>query len=430
MMRLRSCLHGLLLCAMPVLLHAEPTEALPEPLTLEYALSLASEPHPDVLDIRAVQAQAQAERDGALASDAFSAAIEGRLRWVGPSSLDEDKVADDHKLSLFLRKPLYDFGRSDASLDAADFVIEGSELRQQALLEQRRLRIMEAFFNVLLADMAYDRDMEGLAMAYIRLDRLRNRQELGQASDIEILELERDFEQARHQLALSNGEQRASRARLANVLNRPGMLPSRLSRPSLGHHQRSLPKFDGLYEEALQNNPHILALEAQVAAAQQRVSAAQAEGRPRLDGELEASHYTREQGSTDRWRAGVYLTVPLYTGGRVDAAVGAQRAKSYQAQATLERARFELRQQLLDNWLELQSLRLKHEQAKSEQRYRDLYLDRSRANYEMEVRSDLGDAMVRLSEAQLGTAQTDYRLALAWEQLDILLGKRQHGLTE
>lgn len=430
MMRLWTCLHGLLLCALPALLLASSPEPLPEPLSLEYALSLAGEAHPDILDIQAAQARAQSERDAASAKDAFSASVEGRLRWVGPRSIDDDSVADDHKLSLFLRKPLYDFGRSAAGLEAADFAMKGSALRRQSVIEQRRLRIMEAFFNVILADMAYDRDMEGMAMAFIRLDRLRNRQELGQASDIAVLELEREFELSRHQLAMSNGEQRASRARLANILNRPGMLPSTLSRPTLTHRQRSLPGFDGLYQEAVQNNPYILGLEAQVAAARQRVTTAQAEGKPRLDGEVEASHYTRELGSSDRWRAGVYLTVPLYTGGRIDAAVGAQRASLYEAEAALERARFELRQQLLENWLELQALALKYQQAVKEQEYRDLYLDRSRANYEMEVRSDLGDAMVRLSEAQLGTAQADYRLALAWEQLDILLGKGRHTVNE
>jgi outer membrane protein TolC len=117
------------------------------------------------------------------------------------------------------------------------------------------------------------------------------------------------------------------------------------------------------------------------------------------------------------------LTVPLYTGGRVDAGVAAQRAKVYEAQANLEQARYQLRQQLLDSWLGLQALRLQRGQALSEQRYRDLYLDRSRAIYEMEVRSDLGDSMVRLSEAQLAVAETDYRIALAWEELDMLLGK-------
>ena len=420
---IRGVLSASLLCLAPWLALAQPLDALPEPLTLEYALSLADELHPEVLAVQADQARALAEREGVSASQAISADIEGRLRWVMPPAFLDEGRADDHRLGLVLRKPLHDFGRSEAARGAAEWAMRGGDYRHQLVLDTRRLRIMEAFFNVLLADMAYDRDMEGLAVAFIQLDRMRNRQELGQASDIVILELERNFEQARHQLSLSNNEQRATRARLANLLNRPGMLPSTLARPVLKHSDRQLPDLDSLFDVAAQNNPEILALQAQVVAMQQRVAAARAGAMPRLDGELEASHYTREQRSNDRWRAGVYLTVPIYSGGRVDAAVASERAGLYEAQAELEQARFALRQQLLDTVLQLQSLRLQYEQAMSEQRYRDLYLDRSRAIYEMEVRSDLGDAMVRLSEAQLALAQANYRLALTWEQLDLLLGK-------
>ncbi len=56
------------------------------------------------------------------------------------------------------------------------------------------------------------------------------------------------------------------------------------------------------------------------------------------------------------------------------------------------------------------------------QNYRDLYLDRSRALYELEVRTDLGDAMARSTEAQWLAAQADYRLLLAWARLDALTG--------
>lgn len=414
----------LLLCGLPLALQAQQDTPLPEPLTLEYALSLASETHPDVLMNEAAQARALAQRDASRAETSLNASVEGQLRWVGPRREDPDSITDDHRLSLFLRKPLYDFGRSSASLDAADHSIRGSELRYQALLDQRRLQIMEAYFAVLLADMGYDRDMEAMAMAYIRLDRLRNRHELGQASDIELLELERDYDVSRHQLSRSSNEQRASRARLANLLNRPGQLPSSLSRPRLDSQGRELPELDALYQQALQNNPRILALEAELSAANRRVRAAGNDARPRLDGELEASHYSRELGSSDRWRAGVYLTVPIYSGGRVDAGVAHERAALYEVQARLERERYELRQQVLETWLALQSLQLERQRALSEQSFRDLYLDRSRANYEMEVRSDLGDSMVRLSESQLALAQVNYDLALAWERLALLLGQQ------
>lgn len=398
-------------------------QPLPEPLTLQYALSLIDDGAPSVRAEQAVQAQLDAEREGVAAENALDVSIEGRARWVKPPSIASDQdVTDDHKLSLFVRKPLYDFGRSAAKLEAAQQYSLGQEFHFQAFRNERRIAIMQAFFDVLLADMEYARDNEAMAVSYIALDRLRNRQELGQASDITVLEQEADYQRSRYQTALSENRQRATRARLANLLNHPGQLPSTLTPPSLDYTKRKLPEFEQLLDKALQQNPDIKALQAELVAAQQRVEAASADKYPRLEGELEASNYSRELGSSDRWRAGVTLQIPIYRGGRVDAAVASQRAKQYQIQAKLDQARNDLRQQVLDQYLAVQRSKLQRDKAYSEQDYRELYLDRSRADYELEFKADLGDAMVRLSEAQLGLAQTDYQLVLAWERLNALTG--------
>jgi outer membrane protein TolC len=48
----------------------------------------------------------------------------------------------------------------------------------------------------------------------------------------------------------------------------------------------------------------------------------------------------------------------------------------------------------------------------------------------MEVKADLGDAMVRLSDAQITLIKNDFDLALAWEQLRALLGVELNKLDE
>jgi outer membrane protein TolC len=48
----------------------------------------------------------------------------------------------------------------------------------------------------------------------------------------------------------------------------------------------------------------------------------------------------------------------------------------------------------------------------------------------MEVTADLGDAMVRLSDAQLALIKNDFDTALAREQLRALLGVELETLTE
>jgi outer membrane protein TolC len=409
---------------------AESPNALPQPLTLEYALSLIEVDHPSLQQAHAGQLAAQARQLASAAQDDVSVSLEARARWVQPPSTVGQDVVDDHKGSLILRKSLYDFGRSSALLKAAGSEAQAMAVHYQSQYEQRRLAIMRAFFDVLLADQENFRDNEALAVAFIALDRLRNRKELGQTSDIEVLEQERHYQAIRHQLLQSESRQRLGRATLANQLNRPGELPSELVTPGFNHVDKPLPDYEQLLRMAQQYNPTLQALQLELDAAQQRVAGARSERLPHLDGELEASSYSRELGSNDRWRAGVTLSVPIYNGDRINAAVAREEAAVMRLQAEQGQAQQELRQALLESWFELQRLVLQREQAKSELNYRELYLDRSRAKYEMEVTADLGDAMVRLSDAQLALIKNDFDTALAREQLRALLGVELETLTE
>lgn len=420
--KLRRCWSGAflaLLVAWPV--HGEP---LPDPLTLEHALSLAQDPHPDLEIARAGLAQARAERAGAEARQDVSVTFEGRARWVQPPDIAANQDRDDHKASLFLRKNLHDFGRTAAQERASEGRVGSAESRYQDALTRHRLSIMERFFDVVLADKAFSREDENLAIVYVTLDRLRQRRELGQVSEIDLLAAESEYQGVRRQRQLAEAQQRLTRAALADALNRPGELPSNVEEPELPQLERKLPEMESLLEAALARNALLHAMRAQVETARERVAAARAEARPRLNGELEASAYSRELASNDQWRAGVTLEVPLYTGGGVPALASQRQAELYEMQARLRQAEMDLRQAVLDLSLRLQSLQIQREEARAQRDYRELYLERSRTVYEQEVKADLGDAMVRLTEAELADLRAQYETALAWERLDALTGGR------
>jgi len=198
-----------------------------------------------------------------------------------------------------------------------------------------------------------------------------------------------------------------------------------LQTPDLAAVMRPVPEYAELLEKAQRNNPQLRALQEEVTASQERVAGARAGGRPSLFGEAEASAYSRDLGSNDPFRVGVVLTVPLYTSGAVDASVGQELARLYRAQAVLRAAEDDVRQNVMLLWQQLELLRIQNEEVQAQLAYRELYLDRSRANYEMEVNTDLGDAMVVLSEVQLAQARVRYQTALAWEQLNAITGETE-----
>ena len=53
----------------------------------------------------------------------------------------------------------------------------------------------------------------------------------------------------------------------------------------------------------------------------------------------------------------------------------------------------------------------------------DYAVDRARGEYELELRTDLGTTMARLTRAQYLSARAEFNTALTWARLDGLLGK-------
>ncbi len=395
----------------------------PEPLTLEYVLSLADRPHPALHQADAERRLAQAQLANSKSITGINTTLEGRVRLVEPPSDAFRDSRDDHGIRLRVSKRLFDFGRSRAAVAAATAALRGSEWSYLAVGQQRRVEILEGFFAVLLADLTYARDNEAMATAFVELDRTRDRNELGQVSDVALLRLESTYQEARRKRYASQLQQRAARSRLANLLNRPGDLPATLAMPELYYGDLDVGDVEDLTRAALQDNPVLQALRAQVHGARKSIEAARAERYGVVTGGLEVAEYSRDFGSREPAMAEITFELPLTTGGRIEAQIAESRAELQRLEATLAAQALEVRQAVLDLWLELERLRVRAEELDVLGDFRDLALDRSRALYELEVTADLGDAMVQSSDLKLQRAEHGFNTALAWARLDALLGK-------
>ncbi|MCU7960489.1 MAG: TolC family protein [gamma proteobacterium symbiont of Bathyaustriella thionipta] len=398
---------------------------LPEPLSLQAALQIAEESDP-TLDVS--RAEIEAARAQKLATDArmgFYLGLEAQARWVDPSELGErfDSTRNDSFATLKLSKRLYDFGASDHLMEAASRDVSQQELLYFDARQQRYLRIMKNFFEVLLADQEYARDNELMAVAYVRFDHATDEHELGDLSDVELLRLQTEYQRLRYQRQLTESRQRSSRLQLAIVLNRAGQLPSDLLMPDLPQLERKLPGLELLTAQTLQSNATLQALQLQVDANKKRIKAAQSLDNPIISGEIEAGAYHRQFGGDDNAAAALVLEIPILNGGATQAEVAKARADLWKAQARLTSLQASLRQQVLDQWLAIRNLHIQAEQLAVQSDYRDLHLDHSRALYELEVATDLGDAMGQQSDVVLQQMKNRFQLALAWGQMDALTGQ-------
>lgn len=398
-------------------LHAEGVR----PLTLQQALAAAQDPHPELGIAMADQAQAVAERDLAGARSDWNLGLEAGLRRARPT-LGPDSTSDN-SLRLSARKSLYDFGRTSLAAKAAGSLLEAREATLLDVGARRRLDIMARFFEVLLADMQYDADNEFMAVAYVNFDNARHRFEVGQIAVADLAEVEQQYQERLIRRNAALARQRIARAQLANAMNQPGKLAPDLADPDLASNARVLPEYEALLPLLRTHNPRLAAVRAQLAAATQRIEAVRAEKSPYLDLELEAADYSREAATRDKLRAGVVLTWPLYTGNRVDAQMAREQAQFQRLQAEGGKLALELEQALLETRLEIGELqRTLRPAAKKNSDYRELALERARGQYEVELKTNLGDSMAATMEARLRERNVEYQLALAFARLEALLG--------
>jgi len=395
-----------------------PADPLPSPLSLDDALKFADAPHPDLDRAEARLGLAQSGLSQAESLNGIRAQFEITPQAVLPTIRSDNDWINDTRLRFVVSRRLYDFGRSGALEDSARAEIVARELQLADARENRRLEIMARFLDAVLADLRFMVDTETMTVAYIRFDRARERQKLGQISDVDVMELETRFQELLVRRSRSEKRQAQLRQQLAIAINRPAELPRDLVPPKFPGNERLPPDFATTFEKARESNPALLAARRELESAEKLVKAEHARRYPVISLEGETARYDREHPFRDEYRGTLNVRLPLWQGGEDRAAIQAANARLQETRARLGRLEFDLRQVVLDTVQEIETLQIDRRAAKVRNAWRDLYLDRSRGLYELEVRSDLGDAMIGVTEAQWQAAQVEFQLAMAWARLE------------
>jgi len=395
---------------------------LPDPLTLEHALSLIDRSHPDIALAMAQRSLAEADFVAEDSSTDLYAGIEAAARIIEPSRLAFDQSNQDHEISFIVRKRLYDYGRNDSLLQAAEYEVKGQRWRVIEAQNQWRILIMKRFFDVLLADLAFARDNEDMAVAYVQYDREKDRNELGQRSDLEVLDAQSKFMETRKRRYQSAAMQRITRSRLAISLDLPDQSPSNLVAPDLKNQNRPLPEIDALITKARNDNLKLRAMQDQLDAAGKRIEAVRAQSGVKIDAEFEVSAYKRDVASNDEWQASINFDIPVYTGNRDKSKVDQNIAEYQKLKSLMAKEEMRVREATIELRFQLEALMAEKEELQVFNEFKELSLDRNRALYEMEVQADLGLAMVDTTSARYRITKTNYQIELAWARLDAFTG--------
>jgi len=396
---------------------------LPEKLDFKTAMQLVDQGQ--YVESLLANADLETQKSSLLAADGindYKLELTALAQYVDPSVVATEEINDDHRLSLLLKKNLLDFGFSEEKSKAAEARIKSAQLMLEQIRLLKRMEVADNFFNVQLSDLLFSLDNESIASAYITFDKTKERNELKMVSDVELLEAEFEYQKVRARRYQSETMQRISRARFAESINRPNDLPSEVIVPDFSFLKIKRPEYDDLLKTALANNFKLRAQQLLVEAASHELAASRNKNNSTLSTELEWAEYSQETSTRNNWRATLKYSLPLFDND-ADKADAAKALAEWQRQKLkLSQVESEIRYDLLEAWQEIYVLTARQDTDEIAEEFRELYQDRSRAYYEMEYRTDLGDSFIRVTEARVEKFKNNSALALVWMKLAMLTG--------
>ncbi|MCS6954208.1 MAG: TolC family protein [Bryobacterales bacterium] len=417
------------------------------PLTIEEAVRIALERHPDVEKARAAaealkgkirEVRAQALPDVAIHVNA--------TRWRDPSLLNAsgiEKFPEELRKALIpqgvnlfdynitVRQPLYTAGKVGTALRLAAVEAEGSAAEMDRAAQDLALNVVRACYGLLWAEryLALVEETQRQRQAHLETARARYRN--GVATEVDVL---------RSEVALANGEPelvrarnaiRQARALLNFYLVRPLDFPTRLAASLEEVAPWEQWDLEALAAEASRRRPELLRLRIAERSAETQLELARAESRMRADftgsyGVMARLPENLVNSQFVRWIVGVNFTLPVFDGfrrsGLVWQATAARRAARLEREKVEQQVRLALQQALDD----LRAAQQTVEAARANVRQAERVLEMTQNNYQYGAATtlDVVDAQTALTLARTNLLKGLHDYGIARANLLWAMGRR------
>ncbi|MFN7114330.1 MAG: TolC family outer membrane protein [Alphaproteobacteria bacterium] len=372
--------------------------------TVSFARALA-EAYLHNPDLEAARAELRSVDEG------YAQAMSGyRPRLTGEASYTSshfdgdifDTHADPKTVALELRQPLYRGGSTEAGVRASSNRIKA----QRAVLHSVEQRVLLDAVTVYL-DVRRDIELVRLNVnnqnvLERHLEASRQRFKLGDITKTDVSQAESRLANAVAGRVRAEGSLEASRARFERVV---GLTAGNLPAPAYAVDIPATLEAAAALGEA--QNPDIHFSEFSHAAAVANTRAVKGELLPQVDltGSLGRTYdpAQRADDHVNTTSVGVVASIPLYTGGAVDARVRQSRQIESQRRMEQQRAARAVRQAVIDAWTELSAADSEMQARKSQIDAAKLALDgvRIEADYGSRTTLDLLDAEQEYLDAQV-----------------------------
>jgi len=366
---------------------------------------------------RAASANALSERG------AYFPQIDANANYTKSKNSYSQSFAVEQKTytpSLSLQFILFDFGKRRADVSEARHALHAANWTHNATIQAVVLAVERAYYQYLYAKGLREADRAAVDEAKANLDAAEERHKAGLATKADVLQARSNLAQKKLALQSIEGQIQTVRGSLATAMGLSptvdydvGFLPGNVP---LTETERTV---EELIAEAQKHRPDLAAARAQALGARVHVRSVKAEGLPEisLQGTMSRRYYDNPDNYADNYTEGVFLSLPLFTGGSHSYDVVEAQARANQAVEQYEvlKSRVEL-----DVWTSYYGMKTAAERLTTSREFldsasesHDVALERYKAGVGSILELLRAQTALEDARAQDVQARTDWFLSLA-----------------
>lgn len=427
------------LCLSPVLAWDES-----QPLSLETAVALALERHPDIHiameQIAELQGKIKEVRSGAFPQISLKGF---GLRLRDPSILNSssfDDVPPEFRQALVPRannmfdvgfsfkQPLYTAGKVRTALDLAEESLEEKESDRESVRQQLTFMVFQAFHDLLLAEANRDVVMENYSQRQKHLEQARNRYEHGVATEVDVLRSEVNVANMEPEIIRADNRVRLARSTLNNLIVTDLETPTRIE-GKLEYRPWMVGSLEEIQALTLERRPALQSLRHQLQQARLTLSLAHAEKKLSVDFEGQVGYTVRSpqnffNNDYSRWSITANFNLPLFDSGRKAGLVIQAMARVRTAEHRLAKYENDVRLEVKQAYDDMQSAAEAISAARLSVSQAERVLDMMQANYQYGAATtlDVMDSQTALAVARNTQIIAIYAYEMAKARLRLASG--------
>jgi outer membrane protein len=417
-------------------LPSKPTAA--QPLSLDDAIRVALHRHPSMREaedaVTAAEAEVKQARSNYYPQLSFSGigkvGLSGATSALGLPGFPASPFWRNEASSVNLYWNIFDFGRTKHLVASQRALAESARFRSKEEQQRVVLTVKRAYFSVLEAQALDSLAVETLEERRLTLRRVRASFEQGLQSQMEVSLAEASVAEAEGNLAEAQAAEGKGFAALRVAMGVDGAPEYALQTPRL--EIATLAPLEDLVRGGMKNRPDAQALDWKVRAFSEQAGMAHSERLPKVNG-FGAGGQGRFNGTAVKPEqqhgvGAIGLLVPIFTGGRLEAAQQEAKAELDSAMATRVQLDQQIREEVTDAYFQLSELVDRMRAADQQRLSADEALRLAQARYTMQLASFLDVLTAQMAKTAAETAydRTQYDYQRARAELEFATGQTAH----